>query len=374
MELWVFDPQNNALLDIIETYSSVKLNGQYDALGGIEFIAPLNLLDNGRMSPGMIVWPKRSAGAINEPYQEAYIIESTKLTARAGGTELTARGRTLSGLLARRCLPDVRYHTGKAGLVIRRLMESVFGDTARAFPGWSMQASDGLGDNITLLTSGETLLEAVETVCRGSGLGYRTVFDPATMGMQFQIYEGLDRWASDAAEPVTLNPEYDNLLGLSAEDSTEEFRNVMYVIGETNAELGVTRKIVADAMLEAGGARASGLNRFEGAVRYSAASITDGPGSAVGLPAGTSGGSVQLTEAQYQATMKAFAMSLLRSSARGTAISGTLDMAQWPDLALGDIVRVRARGWDVDAAARVRALEIRIANGVESSYVMLGAV
>ncbi|MDR1600246.1 MAG: siphovirus ReqiPepy6 Gp37-like family protein [Oscillospiraceae bacterium] len=370
MGLWVFDVGANEALGIVERYSTLRASRRYDEPGEIVFTAPLAALDDmSRISPGQVVWP---AGC-----DEAYIIEAVAIARRQGGVELTARGRTLTALLGRRCSPDVTYYAGKAGYVARRMMEDVFGDEARAFPGWSLEAADGLGLTVSYLTSGETLLEAVGSVCRGSGLGMRTVFDPAQCAMRFEMYEGVDRFDADALDPASLDPEFDSLAGLAAEDSVEGFANVMYALGEKDSSSGVARKIVVDSQLEATGARLAGLERFERAARYSGGSVTDGSGSAIGRPPGGGGGSFQLTEAQYQAAMKAFALNALRAGERGVTVSGTVEYAgraPGSRLLLGDIVRVRARGWGVDTASRVRALEEVFVDGVASRRAVMGAV
>ncbi|MDR2657293.1 MAG: siphovirus ReqiPepy6 Gp37-like family protein [Oscillospiraceae bacterium] len=368
MGLWIFDAKSNAALGIIDQYSRLNSMRRYDAPGEIEFTAPLTPLDDSsRLSPGQIVWPQHS--------DEAYILDTVTLTRRHGGAEATAKGRSLTALLERRCLPDVTYYTGTAGFIIRKMTEDVFGDAARAFPGWSMTQADGLGETAAYLTSGETLLEAVRIICGGSGLGVRTAFEPASCAMRLELYEGADRFDEDALDPAALDPEYDNFMELTAVDSSEGFVNVMYVIGEADAT-GVTKKIAVDNQLEHTGTRASGLDRFERAVRYAAASVTDGSGSAIGKPPGSGGGSSQLTNTQYTGTLKAFALNEMRACARGVTVSGTIEQGEriGSELTLGDIVRVRARRWGVDTAARVRALEVRYDRGVITRRAALGRI
>ncbi|MDR1263249.1 MAG: siphovirus ReqiPepy6 Gp37-like family protein [Oscillospiraceae bacterium] len=368
MGLWIFDAKENAALGIIDQYSRLNSVRRYDAPGEMEFTSPLTTLDgSSRLSPGQIVWPQHS--------DEAYILDAVTLAQRHGGTEVTARGRSLTALLERRCLPDVTYYTGTAGFIIRQMTEDVFGDAARAFPEWSMAQADGLGESAAYLTSGETLLEAVRTICGGSGLGVRTAFEPASCAMRLELYEGADRFDEDALDAAALDPEYDNFMELTAADSTEGFVNVMYVIGEMDAS-GVAKKIVVDNQWEHTGVRASGLDRFEQAMRYAAASVTDGSGSAIGKPPGSGGGSSQLTSAQYTGTLKAFALNEMRASARGVTVSGTIEQSKrvGSELMLGDIVRVRARRWGVDTAARVRALEVRYESGVMTRRAVLGSI
>ncbi|GHU65236.1 hypothetical protein FACS1894184_00640 [Clostridia bacterium] len=370
MRLWVYAADENAALGIIERYSFLRAVRMYDAPGGIEFVTPLAVLDDmSRLSPGQFIWP--------QGYAEAYIIESVTMSQRLGGTELTVRGRTLTCLLGRRCLPDVARYTGAAGTIVRRLIEDVFADQSRTFPGWSMTNADGLGETASYITSGETLLEAVGSVCRGSGLGFRTVFDPAVCSMRFELYEGEDRFDENALEPVALDPEFDSLVGLSAAESVQGFANVLYVIGEVNSATGITRKLVVDSGQEATGERVSGLDRYERAMRYSATSVTDGSGSVIGRPPSSAGSATQLSNAQYQDSLRAYALNYLRTSARGVTVDGTIAHAErtlGAALALGDIVRVRARSWGVDTAARVRALTEQYENGGLTSHAVVGYV
>ncbi|MDR0396677.1 MAG: siphovirus ReqiPepy6 Gp37-like family protein [Oscillospiraceae bacterium] len=370
MELWVFDANENEALGIVESCERVSIVRKYDEPGRIEFVTALGVLDDrSRLAPGQLVWPKGG--------EEAFIIEAVGMEQRYGGVELNVKGRTLTALLGRRCLPDAGYYSGKAGFVVRRLCEDVFGDKGRRFPRWSMAEGDGLGEDVEYVTAGETLLDAVVEICKGSGLGVRTAFDPARCEMRLELYEGEDRFDEGVVEQVVIDPEFDSLAGLKAVDSVEGYANVVYVIGEKDAQSGVARKVVVDGRQEAIGERVEGLERFERAVRFSGGSVTDGAGSAIGKPPGSAGGSVQLTNAQYQGAMRAYAKGVIRAGERGVEVAGTVEYAKrtmGAELRLGDIVRVRARRWGVDAASRVRALEERYAGGAQSRLAQMGAL
>ena len=79
----------------------------------------------------------------------------------------------------------------------------------------------------------KNLLETVEEIASVSELGFRTNLDIQNKLMVFDIYEGLDRTASNGVNPPAIfSKEFENILEQEYTDSLNNYKNTVLVAGE----------------------------------------------------------------------------------------------------------------------------------------------
>jgi hypothetical protein len=276
MELYVYQGDNRDLIGIVSLYSNFRAVWRFDEPGEFTLRIPLDGIKGLRaFEPGLWLWPQ---GA-----REIFIIETVTLSQTEAREEAELTGRTASALLARRVIPDTTIGKGTHGQLIAGLVESVFSQPERTFPGLTVDIDTTMGDTIQYQPQAGSLLDAVQELCQGAALGFETLFDPVGKGLTFRVYQARDLSVVGQGLTVVFDPEYENITDYEFSDSIEDMANIAYVITGTDETTGVATKVcVAAPNYDADGnaidAETAGYQRFETLVKHEGSNTSGGEG------------------------------------------------------------------------------------------------
>ncbi len=114
MELLVYD-KNRLLIGIVEAYEYLRWTRRYSSCGSFEIKAVATDTNLALLRTGHIVWKNDSA--------EAAYIEMLELT-MGGGEYITASGRFITSILARRIIWDTETLNGELSAMVGRLLDN----------------------------------------------------------------------------------------------------------------------------------------------------------------------------------------------------------------------------------------------------------
>ncbi|GHU68815.1 hypothetical protein FACS1894184_11680 [Clostridia bacterium] len=279
MEIFVYTGDNRDLAGIVSIYSNFRTVWRYDEPGEFTLRIPINGLKGlPPLTPGTWLWPQ---GA-----RELFIVESMVLSDHDGREEAELTGRTASALLERRVAPDSAIGTGTHTQLISGLLESIFDNPDRTFPGLSLQIDTDLGESVTYQAQVGPVLDSITELCQASGLGYETVFDPVEKGLTFRVYQANDLTAVGEGVTVVFDPEFDNISDYQFTDDIREYRNVSYVTGGVNSNGQAYHQVVSAPKYDADGNQVedefTGYARFETVTKYAKGNQAGGTGGSDG--------------------------------------------------------------------------------------------
>lgn len=285
------------------------------------------------------------------------------------GDKLIVRGRSLESTLDRRVViqqSPILEGSEAQDVILTMIYENCVqpNETERIlWPEMSLSRSASVaGNTMSGQFYGSSVLDAVTTICEEFALGFKLTRDPETGKIEFLLYAGLDRSASQTERPyVVFSPEYDNLISSDYTVDTSTFRNVAFVSGQAKNADGGNSVTGTTLTLDSGttGMRpertvgdASGLNRYEVFVDASGLSWSTQEPSEDGQSLTT----VDVTEEEYAAMMDQEGENQLLESAATKSIEASVDPEQTfvfgRDYFLGDIVYIENQ-YGVGASARV---------------------
>lgn len=249
MELYIFDKELN-FKGILESYSSFIWRRKYSKCGDFELhcnLTPDTLI---LLKKGNVIWK-------NDDLEAAYI-EHRNLKQDATGKEvLVLKGKFLTGYLDRRIIWERQNLNTTSELAIREaIYNSAINPTNadRKINLLALGEAKNLVQTVSKQVGYKNLLETIEEIASVSELGFRTNLDIQNKLMVFDIYEGLDRTASNGANPPAIfSQEFENILEQEYTDSLNNYRNTVLVAGEGE---GSEREFIS---LENG----QGLDRYE---------------------------------------------------------------------------------------------------------------
>ena len=249
MELYVFDRDLN-FKGLMESYFSLRWIRRYSKCGEFELHCSLTPETLELLKRGNIVWKKDDL--------EAGYIEYRNLRHDIEGKEvLVVRGKFLTGYLGRRIVWGTENLNTTPELAIRSLVNNQVINPInmdRKIDLLALGEVKNYTRNINKQVSYKNLLETVEEIASTSEIGFRTLIDIQNKQMLFDIYEGINRTASNGINPPAIfSQEFENILEQEYTDSLNNFRNTVLVAGEGE---GSSRELVA---IEDG----QGLDRYE---------------------------------------------------------------------------------------------------------------
>lgn len=154
-------------------------------------------------------------------------IEQVELSDRAGQAQMVVRGRCGAAMLERRVvMATVNVTRAEAG------MYKLLHDNLRGLP-LGLAADKGLIETADSQQCWGSVLERVQALAEGSGLGFRVVFNPAATGIRetFEVYRGVDRSASGRDYVGYFSDETGDVSRLELLFGNAEHRNVAVVAG-----------------------------------------------------------------------------------------------------------------------------------------------
>ena len=249
MEIYVFDKELD-FRGLLEGYTSLIWHRRYSKHGDFELHCVLNSENLELLKKGNVIWK-------NDDEEAGYIQYRNLSMDNEGNEFLVVQGKFLTGYLNRRIIWGIENLNTTAELAIRELINNnVINplDIDRKIDMVALGEVKGYTKTTNLQTSYENLLDKVEDIANTAELGIRTLLDLENKKIVFDIYEGLDRTATNGVNaPAIFSKEFENVLEQEYTDSSNNYRNVALVAGEGE---GIDRKKVAIG-------EGAGLDRYE---------------------------------------------------------------------------------------------------------------
>lgn len=171
--------------------------------------------------------------------ETAGIIEYISKESGKDGPYITAKGSTLTGILARRILWGRYDLTGTPPAIMHQLVNDCCinptrgNAEARKIPGLVLLDAPTGGKSIRVQKTGGTLLEALEQLGETYGVAFGVRFNPAVPQMEFWTRCGQNRSINQTAnDPVFYSTELDDVLSSEYSYSSQDYRNAALVAGE----------------------------------------------------------------------------------------------------------------------------------------------
>lgn len=171
--------------------------------------------------------------------ETAGIIEYISKESGKDGPYITAKGSTLTGILARRILWGRYDLTGTPPAIMHQLVNDCCinptrgNAEARKIPGLVLLDAPTGGESVRVQKTGGTLLEALEQLGETYGVAFGVRFNPAVPQMEFWTRLGQNRSINQTAnDPVFYSTELDDVLSSEYSYSSQDYRNAALVAGE----------------------------------------------------------------------------------------------------------------------------------------------
>lgn len=235
---------------ILGGYSSLIWRRRYSIHGNFELHCALTEENLSLLKKGNIIWKNDD--------EEAGYIQYRNLSMDDNGDEfLVVQGKFLTGYLNRRIVWGNENLNMTSELAMRELVNKNAINPLDAYRKIDLMVLGevrGYTQQSNTQTSYVNLLDKVEEVANTSELGIRSILDLANKKIIFDIYQGLNRTASNGVNaPAIFSREFENILQQEYTDSSNNYRNVALVAGEGE---GVDRKKITIG-------EGVGLDRYE---------------------------------------------------------------------------------------------------------------
>lgn len=241
---------------VLDVYKSFIWTDRYDTCGDFEIYISVN-------NTALQYLVKEYYLAIDSSDHYMIIEDFESTTDIEEGNYLIITGRSLESILERRIIWNHTVLEGNLQDGIKKLLNENLispSDPNRKIENFIFK--DSTDSRITSLTvdnqfHGETLLEAIESICKSFDLGFKITVNDNDQFV-FELYKGIDRSYEQTEVPyIEFSPSFDNILNTNFVQSTKTLKNVALVAGEGE---GSNRKTIA---VQRDKAVHSGLNRRE---------------------------------------------------------------------------------------------------------------
>lgn len=229
LKMEVYSPSLE-LLGILEGFRSLVWEEQAFSAGSFTLDAYITEEVLSLLKEDRILWFRGDAAGIVEYIQQ----ESGE-----DGPYITAKGPMLTGILARRILWGRYDVSGKAPLLMNRLVEDCAvsptrgNGEARTIPHLTCREAQDAGPSIRKQKTGGSLLEALEELGEANQTAFGVRLNPQKPGLEFWTRQGVDRTVDqEENEPVFFSTELDDVLSSQYSYSAENYRNVALVAGQ----------------------------------------------------------------------------------------------------------------------------------------------
>lgn len=255
MEALILDKQY-ATTAVLDKFESFIWTDRFRGYGDFEIYMPVDT--------GVLSFLKQDHYLQIPTSDRMMIIEELQTdTDTEEGNHLTVTGRSLESILERRVVSAYTVLTGSFQNGIQKLLnENAINpsNSKRKIPGLSFRAStDPAITGLTLDTQflGETLYEAVNTLCEEKDIGWR-ILPQGEGGFVFELYAGKDRsYDQTVLPPVVFSPSFENMLSSNYLETKKSLKTAAFVGGSGEGAERTITEVTAD---DGGG---SGLDRRE---------------------------------------------------------------------------------------------------------------
>ncbi len=351
MEIWIFARETHEFVGILDDFATMMSTRRYDDHGEITITASAAAA-SGLLTVGAVIWLGTE--------QEVYIIDTISINDKDDkGSLIEATGWSGSKLLETRSITTAGMLSGRAGTVIAQLAQPILGAGGRPIQNFGLVSPD-IGKEIEYESEPMELAEAVLSICKASGLGMRSTMDISTRRITVEIYEGADHTAASAL-PVLFSPQLENIQAIEYTKSENNYKNVVYVLGEQPSEEGAQRMVVTVGATSAAGEARREAVHISGKTR----SVTEGTESRT------------LTDEEYRAVLEQEGNEYLAKTESVAACNGQVIVenqlyALGRDYAFGDWVTFRDERYAAQDDMRVQEMTNDYEDGVYTLHVQLG--
>lgn len=240
---------------IIDEFESFIWTDRYSECGDFELYAPI--------SDKMINDIPNGSFLVNKDSEHCMIVETTLVSSDVEtGTHITKSGRSLEAILGRRIIWSQTDLSGSFQDQIERLLnENVIAptDTRRKIPNFIFRKStDPAITSLEIesqISSGENLLETIQTACAEKQVGFKVVLTEDKK-LEFSLYKGVDHSYSQNQNPfVIFSPYYDNLRNSNYQESIVNKATMAFAVGAGEEGDRMTDEV--------GDNSKTGIDRFE---------------------------------------------------------------------------------------------------------------
>ena len=321
----------NGVIDIVNEYASSIWTVQFYGQNDFQLVVPVGKKTMSDFQLGRLLVREEDITA--NGYKNVMIIEGLQMDFDADkGWMLTATGRGLKSILARRIVWGQATMSGKVETSIRSIItDNVISPslTNRTIDDFVLDSAKNFPEEADIQLFGENIAEWLESVCMEYGYGWDV--EIINSKYTFKLYKGTDRsYNQSSVPPVVFSPDFDNLLSSQYKFNRADYKNAALVGGEGEGTSKTTVSV--------GGAQ--GLSRYEAYI----------DGSSV-----SSNGEI-ITLATYKELLKTYGREQLTHTSYEANFSGSIDSHGMfeinSDYFLGDIVEVD-NGIGVTATARI---------------------
>ena len=311
-------------IGIVDQFKSLIWHRKFFTSGIFQIVAPAT-------ENNLELLKKRNI--IHKPgRKDAGYIDSVTIANAEDGEWITASGYFLTGLLARRVIPQQTNISGTYESIMRSLVENN-AISAREIPYLSLGTLNGYTEAGIVQIIGENLLTYLGKLAQVSNTGFYNKF--SRNGMTFETYKGVDHSAEQSVNPrVVFSEDYDNLGGSEYNNSEATHISTAFVLGEFDG---------VESLLEVG-SDATGWDRFETFVN--AGQISNNNGEI------TEDGFLEILTEKGQEAFKPIVENF-----NGTVQTDSASAVYGKDYDLGDIVTVFSKKWNIKISVRVTEIE-----------------
>lgn len=274
------------------------------------------------------------------------------------GNHLTVTGRSLESILERRVVAAYTVLSGNFQNGVQKLLnENAISpsNSKRKIPGLIFRAStDPAVTGLTLDTQflGETLYEAINTLCEEKDIGWR-VLPYGDGGFVFELYAGKDRsYDQTALPPVVFSPNFENMLSSNYLETKKSLKTAAFVGGSGEGSERTITEVTDD---DGGG---TGLDRrelFVDAAGVSKETVT----SEEGMTEEEIASQEAAANAEYITQLQAKGKEAMAETKVTKAFEGEIDATRQfvygKDFTIGDLVQV-VNEYGMEAKSRVSEL------------------
>lgn len=358
-------------LGIIDEIASLTWRIRYFNNGEFSMLAPVTDNNKELLKNGTIL-VKHDAYKVLEvdgsKWRRAMEITYMHITKDENGSEqIECKGYTLSKWLNKRIVSQL-VMSGTCQQIITALVRQNAGPDAtskRRFEHFEILSQDDYGGQTVEYASDEytELLSTIARVAVSGKLGFDILVDERNQLYGFYLYKGVDKTSTNSAgnQPCIFSRDFDNVNDQTYEDSTDDVKNFMYIVGPKDEQTGVAPIETIDE----GGKSGIDLCEAYSNATDIALSYTD--------PDGTEH---TMTEEEQRKKMVQRGSEELASYVETLNFSSSINMRSnlvyKTDFSLGDVVTCIDKRWGIQIDARISEVAETFEKGRQTIEAVFG--
>ena len=344
-EFYIYDKSTRTRIAILQGEESVQWCENYQSPGEVKIVARATSENLAALVEGNRVYNTDSDTVAKICHVDIVETESE--------TTITARAQITSMLFDERIIMATEQITNvEAG------MYSLYSKNRRDLP-IEVGTSEGYTETTEMEVTWTSVLDAIQKLADGSGIGFKIVFDPETSEETLKVFKGIDR-SNDSSDDYVgyFGTDVGNIANVSVSTGISDYKNVAVVAGAGEGAARTVR-IVSLGNVSGEDRRELYVDARDLQRDYQVATPT-GAYDSSGNPTYTYA-TLTYTEAQYNAILDARGLEKLAEHLKTFSI--TCDIAQnniryGTDYFLGDRMPIKLPEYGIYATARISSVTI----------------